>query len=144
MDSDHAGFSGTGFVNGTNEVGSYVEFTVPDAQAGAATLTLRYANGTTVNRPMNLMVNGGAPTAVAFNGTGAWTTWADATAPVTLTAGLPAAPPRGDQRRGGQVQLSGGDVRQMLVDLGVGGDAARHQPRPDLLDRRPFQGRAGR
>jgi alpha-L-fucosidase len=87
VDSDHAGFSGTGFVNGTNEVGSYVEFTVADAQAGAATLTLRYANGTTVNRPMNLTVNGGAPTTVAFNGTGAWTTWADATVPVTLTAG---------------------------------------------------------
>jgi alpha-L-fucosidase len=87
VDSDHAGFSGTGFVNGTNEVGSYVEFTVPDAQAGPATLTFRYANGTTVGRPMDLTVNGGAPTSIAFGSTTDWTSWTNATVPVTLTAG---------------------------------------------------------
>jgi alpha-L-fucosidase len=87
VDSDHAGFSGTGFVNGTNEVGSYVEFTVPDAQAGVATLTFRYANGTTTGRPMNLTVNGGTPTSIAFNSTTDWTSWTNATVPVTLTAG---------------------------------------------------------
>ncbi len=87
VDSDHAGFSGTGFVNGTNEVGSYVEFTVPDAQAGAATLTFRYANGTTAVRPMDLTVNGGTPTSTAFGSTTDWTSWTNATVPVTLTAG---------------------------------------------------------
>jgi alpha-L-fucosidase len=86
-DSDHTGFSGTGFVNYANEVGSYVEVTVPDAQAGPATLTLRYANGTTANRPLAVSVNGGSPATVAAGGTGAWTTWTNATVPVTLVAG---------------------------------------------------------
>ena len=58
MESNHAGFTGSGFVNYDNVTGSYVEWTVDAAQAGAATLTLRYANGTTANRPMDITVNG--------------------------------------------------------------------------------------
>jgi len=56
--SNHTGFSGTGFVDYTNVTGSYVEFTVNASSAGTATLSLRYANGTTVNRPMTITVNG--------------------------------------------------------------------------------------
>jgi endoglucanase len=87
VESNHAGFTGTGFVNYDNVAGSYVEWTVDVAAAGPATLTIRYANGTTANRPMAVSVNGGAGTTVAFNGTGAWTTWTDATATATLNAG---------------------------------------------------------
>ncbi len=79
VESNHAGFTGTGFVNLDNVVGSYVEFAVTGP---AATVAIRYANGTTTNRPMN--VNG---TSVDFPGTGAWTTWAVATVPVNLAAG---------------------------------------------------------
>jgi hypothetical protein len=43
VDTDHAGFTGTGFVNNDNEIGSYVEWTVPAAPAGPATLTIRFA-----------------------------------------------------------------------------------------------------
>ncbi len=85
--SNHTGFSGTGFVDYTNEVGSYVEWTVSAAAAGATTLNLRYANGTTTNRPMDISVNGGAATSVNFPGTGAWTTWHTATINATLKAG---------------------------------------------------------
>jgi hypothetical protein len=49
VESNHAGYSGTGFVNFDNVVGSYVEYTVNAAQAGTQTLTFRYANGTTAN-----------------------------------------------------------------------------------------------
>ncbi len=87
VDSDHAGFTGTGFVNLTNEVGSYVEWTVTAAQAGTATLTFRYANGTTASRPTDISVNGAAPTSVDFPGTGAWTTWASASVTANLAAG---------------------------------------------------------
>jgi alpha-L-fucosidase len=87
VDSDHAGYSGTGFVNYTNEVGSYVEFTVPDATAGPATLTFRYSNGTAANRPLAVSVNGGPAVTVNFASTGVWTTWADSTVTVNLNAG---------------------------------------------------------
>jgi hypothetical protein len=86
--SDHAGFSGGGFVDYTNVTGSYVEFTVTAATAGTATLSLRYANGTTTNRPMTITVNGATiATATAFNGTGNWDTWATRTFTAPVVAG---------------------------------------------------------
>ncbi|MFE5934625.1 cellulase family glycosylhydrolase [Streptomyces sp. NPDC056470] len=88
VESNHAGFTGTGFVNYDNTTGGYVQWNVDAAQAGQATLTLRYANGTTANRPMDIAVNGTVAAAgKAFAGTGAWTTWATTTLTVTLKAG---------------------------------------------------------
>ncbi|MFI6532285.1 carbohydrate-binding protein [Nonomuraea sp. NPDC050547] len=88
VESNHAGFTGTGFVNYDNLVGSYVEFTVNVASAGPATLTLRFANGTTAGRPMDLAVNGTqAAGELAFDPTGAWTNWTTRTLTVPLNAG---------------------------------------------------------
>jgi glucose/arabinose dehydrogenase len=86
--TNHTGFTGTGFVDYTNVKGSYVEFTVGATAAGPASLTLRYANGTAADRPMDLSVNGTvvAP-AVSFPGTADWNTWAARTVNVTLKAG---------------------------------------------------------
>ncbi len=88
VESNHAGFTGTGFVNYDNVNGSYVQWSVNAAEAGAATLTVRYANGTTTNRPMDIAVNGTVVrAALAFNGTGAWTTWQTVTITAPLGAG---------------------------------------------------------
>ncbi|HZM79306.1 MAG TPA: alginate lyase family protein [Candidatus Limnocylindrales bacterium] len=88
VESNHAGFTGTGFVNYDNVAGSYVEFRVTAASAGAHTLTFRFANGTADNRPMDIRVNGGlSAAAMAFPGTGAWTTWTTRTTVATLNAG---------------------------------------------------------
>ncbi|GLZ28763.1 alpha-galactosidase [Lentzea sp. NBRC 105346] len=88
VESNHAGFSGTGFVNGTNAVGPYVEWTINATQAGTVTLTFGYANGTTANRPVDLTVNGTlVRDELAFNGTGAWTNYSSVTTTVTLVAG---------------------------------------------------------
>jgi hypothetical protein len=85
--TDHTGFTGTGFVDYVNVAGSFVEWTASQTTAGSATLTIRYANGTTADRPMNISVNGGAPTLVNFPGTGSWTTWVTATVTVPVNAG---------------------------------------------------------
>ncbi|MCX4585147.1 CBM35 domain-containing protein [Streptomyces sp. NBC_01481] len=88
VDTDHGGFSGTGFVNTANAAGAYVEWTVESATARDAELTIRYANGTTAGRPMDISVNGAVVSAGrAFDATGAWTTWADSTLTVPLKAG---------------------------------------------------------
>jgi hypothetical protein len=87
-DSDHAGFSGTGFCNTNNATGAYVEWTVSAPAAGTATLGFRYANGTTTSRPMSVSVNGSTVgSALTFAGTGAWTTWQTATVTAPLVAG---------------------------------------------------------
>jgi Carbohydrate binding module (family 6) len=88
VESNHAGFTGSGFVNLDNVAGSYVEWAVPAAAAGTAAMTVRYANGTTTNRPMDVTVNGAlVADEHAFPGTGAWTTWRDSTLSVPLRAG---------------------------------------------------------
>jgi hypothetical protein len=92
VDSNHAGFSGTGFVNTPNQAGAYVEWTVNTAAAGNATVTFHYANGQaggqTVDRPMDIAVGGTVVKAAqSFPGTANWDTWGDTTLTVPLTAG---------------------------------------------------------
>ncbi|MFD7476878.1 PQQ-dependent sugar dehydrogenase [Streptomyces sp. NPDC059837] len=86
--TNHTGYTGTGFVDYTNITGSYVEFTVSAATAGASSLALRYANGTSVDRPMDLSVNGTVvASGVSFPATTDWNTWATKTLNVQLNAG---------------------------------------------------------
>ncbi len=86
--TNHTGYTGTGFVDYTNVAGSYVEFAVSAASAGTAPVTIRFANGTATNRPMDLAVNG--TTVVpgqAFNATADWDTWTTVVFQAPLTAG---------------------------------------------------------
>ncbi|MFC8448652.1 carbohydrate-binding protein [Kitasatospora sp. NPDC057223] len=87
VDSDWAGYSGSGFCNGTNAVGGVVQFTVNAPAAGTATLKVRFGNGTTTARPATLTVNGSAASAVSFESTGAWATWVTKTLTVPVNAG---------------------------------------------------------
>ncbi|MEV8435884.1 CBM35 domain-containing protein [Actinosynnema sp. NPDC051121] len=89
IDSNQAGFTGTGFCNGSAAVGAYAQFTVDAAQAGRATLGVRFANGQSSGaaRPANLVVNGTAVGAVSFESTGTWTAWTTKTLTAPLNAG---------------------------------------------------------
>ena len=87
IDSNYAGYTGTGFCNGTSAVGAHAQFTVTAAAAGTATLRLRFANGTTSARSVSLIVNGTTVQTPSFEGTGAWTTWSTKAFTVTLNAG---------------------------------------------------------
>jgi rhamnogalacturonan endolyase len=88
IDSNHAGFSGSGFCNGTNAAGAAAQFTVNAASAGSTTIGIRYANGTTTNRPADIIVNGATVQGgSAFDGTGAWTTWTTRTLTAQVNAG---------------------------------------------------------
>jgi hypothetical protein len=88
VESNHLGFTGTGFVNYDNVVGSYVECLVNVTEAGTVAITFRHSNGTTTNRPMSITVNGTVVNSnLAFNSTTNWDTWADVTINVSLNAG---------------------------------------------------------
>ncbi|MFI7705247.1 glycosyl hydrolase family 28 protein [Nonomuraea sp. NPDC049480] len=88
VESNHAGYSGTGFVNSANVAGASVGFAVTAETAGTKTLTVRYANGTATNRPYSVTVNGTVvASAVDAPGTGAWSTWASSTVAVSTVAG---------------------------------------------------------
>jgi exo-1,4-beta-D-glucosaminidase len=88
VESNHLGYTGTGFVNYDNVTGSAVEWTVNAAAAGGADVVFRFSNGTTVNRPMTITVNGTAvATGLSFPSTTNWDTWQTVTVHVTLSAG---------------------------------------------------------
>jgi hypothetical protein len=89
-ESTNGGFSGSGYVNCQDRAGSYVEWTVhAAARRGPATLNLWYANATTVNRPMDITVNGVLVAhELGFGNTPAWTDWESRTLVVALSPGL--------------------------------------------------------
>lgn len=88
IENEHSGYTGTGYVNYDNETGSYIEWTVNVPSSGTYTLSFRFANGTTTNRPVDIYVNGSRViTGLAFNGTGSWTTWSTQTVNVSLNSG---------------------------------------------------------
>ncbi len=87
IDSDWAGYSGSGFCNANNAVGAYAQFTVNAATAGTATLSVRFANGTTTARSANVIVNGSTVTTASFESTGTWSAWTTKTLTVPVNSG---------------------------------------------------------
>lgn len=87
IDANYAGYSGTGFCNGTNAVGAAAQLTVSASTSGTATVGVRFANGTTTIRPADVVVNGSRAVTASFEGTGAWSTWVTKTLTVPVNAG---------------------------------------------------------
>jgi alpha-galactosidase len=87
VESNHAGFFGTGFVNGDNVPGPYVEWSFPANSAGSTSVTVRYANGTAATRTATVSVNGATGPSLSFPTTGAWTTWGTVSFTANLAAG---------------------------------------------------------
>jgi hypothetical protein len=82
-EATNVGFTGTGYVNYADNVANGVT-TFAVNQSGPQTLVFRYANGSAVNRPCNVTVNGTLVGTVAFAPTGSFTTYRTATLSVTL------------------------------------------------------------
>lgn len=77
VENNHAGYTGAGFVNFDNETGSYVTFCVDVSGDGDRSLLMRFANGSHAGRYMDININGRGieHDNVAFDPTGAWTSW---------------------------------------------------------------------
>jgi len=87
FDSNHLGFTGTGFANTANAVGAYVDIPVTAATAGTKTLTFRYSDGTTAARPATISVNGTSRGTLNFPITANWDTWSTVSITAPLKAG---------------------------------------------------------
>ncbi len=86
--SNHAGFTGTGFADYINTTGDFVEFTLNKKNTGSASLSFRYANGGSANRPLRLEINGMIKAdGLAFPPTGGWAKWSTTILPANLNAG---------------------------------------------------------
>jgi hypothetical protein len=87
IDSDWTGYSGSGFCNGDNAVGASAQFTVTAPASGTATLSVRFANGTTTARPATVTVNGSTATTTSFESTSTWGAWTTKTLTVPVSSG---------------------------------------------------------
>ncbi|MBE6853630.1 MAG: carbohydrate-binding protein [Ruminococcus sp.] len=84
----NGGFLGQSYVNFDNVMGSSLTFTVNAPSDGNYELTVRFANGTTAARPLNVFVNGSNDSYfMNFDGTGAWTDWSENKIVVSLKQG---------------------------------------------------------
>ena len=76
VDTNHPGFTGTGFVNLDNSAGTYLELTLPVPETGSWEIRFRYANGGANNRPCEIKVNGSVvKSGFDFPVTGDWENW---------------------------------------------------------------------
>ncbi|MBP2326044.1 hypothetical protein JOF56_006429 [Kibdelosporangium banguiense] len=87
IESNHAGFTGSGFVDYDNEVGSSVEWTVTALATTSVNVVFRYTNASSENRPMDITVNGIKTASVNFPPTNGWEDWRTLTIRVNLLAG---------------------------------------------------------
>ena len=84
----NTGYSGSGYVNYNNEVGSYVEWSINVPTSGSYKTTFRYSNGTTISRPMSISVNGNlVQSSMDFSATTDWTTWNESSIVINLSQG---------------------------------------------------------
>ncbi len=87
VESNYPGFTGSGFVNYDNAVGSSVEWTLPAPAARGADVIVRFANGSDTPRSMLITVNGVSVRHIAFPMTNGWADWRTLTVHVDLVPG---------------------------------------------------------
>jgi dextranase len=85
--TDHAGYTGTGFADNFSLTDSGVSFVVNAPTARTYNLTFRYGNGGT-DATRIVAVDGEQVATPTYSALGTWDTWSTKTVPVTLTAGL--------------------------------------------------------
>ena len=73
IDSNHAGHTGSGFVNVDNTTGTGIDYSIHFPDSGEYKFIFRYAATTT--RPGELKIDGVYPGAVSFPATSDWTDW---------------------------------------------------------------------
>lgn len=89
VDSNNAGYTGTGFANTTNASGTQIVWSLNANTSGNYQFEVRFANGGATARSGQLSINNGANGTYTVNlpGTGAWTTWQTVSIPVVLSQG---------------------------------------------------------
>ncbi|WP_280883288.1 TIM-barrel domain-containing protein [Streptomyces pseudovenezuelae] len=90
--SDHAGYTGSGFLAGFEGTGNSLSADIDVTASGAYEFDVRYANsvggdGQNATRTLTLSVDGGAERSVSLPATGSWDAWGLARSAVQLGAG---------------------------------------------------------
>ncbi|MEW1720257.1 family 16 glycoside hydrolase [Streptomyces sp. NPDC093109] len=128
-DTEHAGYTGGGFVDGFGKKGATVTLDVTVPAKGAYDVALRYANGPdpfTGTKTIGVGVNGGEIRQTGLPSTGAWNRWATRTERLTLRKGHNTLTYTNRAEDTGHVNLDMIEVRPpgSRIDLFSGGSLA--------------------
>ncbi|MCD4532693.1 DUF1080 domain-containing protein [Nocardioides sp. cx-169] len=118
VQSEHAGYSGTGYVGGFDKVGAGVRSAVTVDAAGTYDLSLRYSNGPHPfqgPKTVTLVVNGESQV-VTLPSTGTWQSYSTFRQAVDLSAGANTVEIRYDEGNDGNVNL---DVLGIVSQDGI-------------------------
>ena len=89
FEDKHEGFSGKGYANLDNAVGSSITFALCLPEGYERNVKLTFANGGSANRPVSISVNGKVLVErLDLEPTGGWTTWNDAELTLKIPAGV--------------------------------------------------------
>ncbi|RII15639.1 Cycloisomaltooligosaccharide glucanotransferase precursor [Streptomyces sp. YIM 130001] len=108
IDTEHAGYSGSGFVDGFGEEGASATFDVTAEKAGTYDVALRYANGgypEKGTKSLSVYVNGEKAKQTELPDTGEWSTWSSRSEPLKLRKGANTVSYRYDPGDTGHVNL---------------------------------------
>jgi len=75
VDTLHEGYTGTGYLNVDQSIDTYAWYQIDSPVNSFVAVDVRYANGSTVDRPFDVTSNGDGPQ-IRGAPTGSWTTWA--------------------------------------------------------------------
>lgn len=123
--TDHTGYTGTGFVGGYtdgNKGNAATQFAVNAATAGNYNVTLRYSNGNGSAKTLSLYVNNTKIKQISLNATTNWDTWGTQTETVALNQGSNTIRYKFDTADSGNV-----NVDNISVDTSTGSGS------PDLI-----------
>ncbi|HEY5585244.1 MAG TPA: RICIN domain-containing protein [Ruminiclostridium sp.] len=87
INTNNAGYLGTGFTDSWNTVGDSLTFTIDGNGGGTKQLAIRFANGTGNWRTLSLYVNGTKAKQITLANTGGWSSWSDCLENVSLNSG---------------------------------------------------------
>lgn len=87
LEADNPGFSGEGYVNTSNVLGSYASWVINSNSAHTATFSFRFANGGATARDGVITVNDVPAGDLLLPSTGTWQTWEFATVEIPLEQG---------------------------------------------------------
>ena len=87
-ETKNTGFKGASYINVDNAIGTAISFNIMATNAGTATISFRYSNGGTVDRPAQISLNGTVLTNnLSFPITEDFTTWKAVDLSLTLLKG---------------------------------------------------------
>ncbi|SJN39589.1 glycosyl hydrolase, family 31 [Microbacterium esteraromaticum] len=85
--TDHPGYTGSGFVDGFASSGDAVQFDVWVEANATHQLRFRYGNGASASAVRTVRVDGTSIDTVTLPSTGSWSTWGTASISASLTPG---------------------------------------------------------